>query len=191
MALSCDCITLTGTHGTSMSRALSIVNLKKFTPSPEGLGGYGVYFWEVSGSLDFSKKLAQNWWRFASSPKYDVYKDDEDKSLAVLKAKIIPFEREFFDATDDEFLLACSQIAEEKMLFQKEDIIKLRTAVLMDIEKEMGVNFSVVKIDVEVPGKQKGESYAPSFYWLKKQAGCYVVKNKIDEVIQEIELVEV
>lgn len=173
-----------------MSRASSIIKLKRFIPSSDGLGGYGVYFWEVSTSLEFAKKLAKNWWRFSSLPKNDVFKDDADKSLAIVKATIKPAQHEFYDATSDDFLLLCSDIAEKQSLLSKNDLIRLRAALLVSIEEENKLKFSVIKIDVEVPGQARGESAPPSFYWLKKQAACYVVKNKAEEVIQNIELIE-
>ncbi|NRT58602.1 hypothetical protein [Sphaerotilus uruguayifluvii] len=181
---------LEGTHGTSMSRASNIVKIKKFIPSSDGLCGKGVYFWAINNSLDFAKKLAKNWWRFSLKHHSDVFKDDYDKGLAVLKATIKPIENEFYDATSDEFLSLISIVAEEKSILTKNDVLKLRAALVDEIEKEKNVKFSVVKIDVDVPGKSKGEVAPPSFYWIKKQAACYVVKDKAEEIIQDIELIE-
>lgn len=184
-------ILLKGTHGTSKSRAETIVKEEKFQASADGLLGAGAYFWAYDNDMSLAKRLALNWWRFAGG-KNDAYKGDTDPSLAILKADIEVDSNGYFDASSESFLELLIKTAEQKkILSTKDDFNKLRAVLVKEIETVQGFNYEVVKAEVDVPGQIRGEAGAPYVYWAAKQAASYVVMPDALDVICNIELVEV
>lgn len=181
---------LTGTHGTSKSRAEAIVKAKKFNASPYALLGIGAYFWAYEDDIAFATRLAMNWSRFASA-KHDAYKGDADASPAVLSARIEVSQDAYFDAGSEKFLNLLVKTAEARSIGSaKADFNRLRVLLIKEIEDEQGFSYSVIRANVEVPGMVKGEEGAPHVYWAAKQAPCYVVTANALGLINHIELVE-
>jgi hypothetical protein len=184
-------ILLKGTHGTSKSRAETILREERFQASDDGLLGAGAYFWAYDNDISLAKRLAHNWWRFACG-KYDAYKGDTDPSPAVLAADIQVDPSVYFDANSESFLELLVKTAERKEIEStKDDFNKLRVVLLKEIETVKGISYKVVKAELDVPGRISGETGAPYVYWAAKQAASYVVMPNALDIIRNIKLVEV
>ena len=181
---------LNGTHGTSRTRASAILESNQFKASDDGRAGAGVYFWSFQDDVFFAQRLAENWWRLAVTPKFNSYKGDADKSLAVLKAKIEAPTDEYFDANSEGFLNLLIKTAEKRQIESSKDEIELlRLYLIKEIENERAAQYGVIKLDVDVPGLTKGEKTpAPYVSWLKR-APCIVVRKHAMGLIKDIELV--
>lgn len=183
-------VCLNGTHGTSKTRANAILESNRFKASDDGRAGSGVYFWSFQNDALYARRLAENWWRVSATPKFNSYQGDADKSLAVLKARIEAPTNDYFDANTDGFLSLLIQTAEDRKIeSNKNEIDLLRIYLIEEIENERAAQYSVIKLDVDVPGLTKGEKApAPYVSWLKR-APCIVVRNHAIGLIKDIELV--
>lgn len=84
-----------GTHGTSISRAESIMSSGFQTVHP-GRVGFGAYFWFADNEhCAHAHKLAKQWHNF--SERQQAYKKDSDRRCAVITTKISSSENEVFN----------------------------------------------------------------------------------------------
>lgn len=185
------CLVLKGTHGTSKTRANSILKESKFKASTDGRVGPGVYFWAYEDNMSFAKCLAENWW-FSANHKFGTFKGDDDPSPAVLKAQIEVNKNVYFDTSSEEFLELLIKTAKCKNIPRtSDDFNNLRIVILKELEAIKNLSFDVLKAEVDVPGAVKKMENTPYAYFIKKQASTYVVMPHATECIRNIESVEV
>lgn len=177
---------LMGTHGTSRTRAESIVASQTFNPTNEGWVTRGVYFWAFESSIGYAEQTAKLWWAFAN--KNSIYAGDADASCAVLKVKILRPEDGYFDATDQVFIEQFFEIAKEKNVH--EDNLKETLAWYIDqTSQALQKTFSVIKASVPSPPVIKGAGGRQLSQLISKMSSVYVVKEHGRHLIEEIIIV--
>ena len=122
---------LKGTHGTSQSRAESILSAQCFTSSTEGRAGAGIYFWYYAVSEKAAYITAEQWWQFAFSKR--VYKIDYDQSCAVLQVKIDKEKSNFLDLTEDLYREKLIELANEQGCTTREQANALITFLIDNV----------------------------------------------------------
>jgi len=175
---------LSGTHGTSRSRAEAIVQSGAFKPSAEGLYSKGVYLWAIHSRPEYAIENARLWWNFAS--RKGIYAGDVDESCAVLRAEVEKTEA-YYDAATQEFNENFHEIARAKGV-TKENLKETFAWFLDEIAKELGIKFLVLKVSVPSP-PPKGKTLALT-QLISKMSPAYVVKEEGLHLIKKIAHIE-
>lgn len=178
---------LQGTHGTSRSKADSIIDQQSFIPTGDnGHVGPGIYFWAIEGNDDrIARHLAQAWWK-----KYldeERYKDDANTDFAVVKAHFIqPNEPEYCDASTQDFRNSVLSLAPSLSDPPKSfDVPTAIATVINKLEAAAGKKILVLKALVQTP-QPKGFQSIVAFYY--KMSDVYVIRQGGEKLIKKIEL---
>lgn len=139
--------TESGSHGTCLSFAESIRD-NGFRPGRSGIRGAGVYLWAESAEY---LALARGWYGFRRD-KGD-YKRASDKECAVVIAKIVANEDEFFDLEDREVVNHISELSKRKGIDTKNsnDIRKVYEIYIRAVETKAKKEFKVLEGRVGPP----------------------------------------
>lgn len=105
-------LTLSGTHGTSVSRADKIKK-EGFKLFP-GRRGTGSYFWRNG---EYSRLLSIAWWDQCCNG--GVYNDDENRKCAVIYADFHITNEEYYDISTFEVKEKIAKIIESKQIDKK------------------------------------------------------------------------
>lgn len=161
-------IELSGTHGTTASKADSIrdTGFKK----SKGRLGRGVYFWREN---PFAELLAKSWWKFETSRKR--YAADSNKCCCVICARFKIKVNEYLDLDDKDIKdgLACLCI-EKNLGYLTSDIemAALITAFVKRLETKLDLEFKVIQSTVSTAPKHFVEEYPIKVIG---SPSCYVV----------------
>lgn len=168
---------LLGTHGTSRTRAESIQLGQFKRPHKAGRAGTGVYFWSYEDEIDLALELAKLWWKRCFDN--GDYVADTHKDCKVVCASLNLDQSLFFDASDSYFQTKLFQTAKSRNVTNQYGLARLYDVVISDIEKALNVKYLVIVANVSRPNSTVSTpmiSCTPSFK-------CYVVRDKLDEVI--------
>lgn len=163
-----DIITLEGTHGTTVSRALSI-EANGFKTC-EGRLGTGAYFW--SGS-PYAEYLAKSWWDFDKYRK--KYWKDENKKCAIIWAHFIVEEDRFLDLDDKEIKNSLAELCLRKGIgFSVRDRELAATIMrfVSGIEEKLGIKFKIMESTISTAPKEFVTKYPLS---VLGSPSCYIV----------------
>lgn len=148
-----------GTHGTSGTRAASIM-AKGFETSHPGRVGFGSYFWFAdSEACEHAHSLARQWHNF--SERQQAYKDDADRKCAVITTKIVSSEQETFNLESPQCKSYVRRLLEAKFRLidtiddQERELCVCATydAFIRLTEENLGVRFKAVLCTVQLPKK--------------------------------------
>jgi hypothetical protein len=166
-----------GTHGTSMSRAISIKD-NGFNTKSIGLRGSGAYFWgyTINALEKHVRDLAVAWWRFAHDTK-NLYKNDEDKRCCVLFASLESSPADLFDFENqeirDKFFNYSQEVFPRLKGTDEEKCSAIYDMYLHDIESKLKREFKIIHVKVQQP--RKFTKHLPLD--ITGQPSCYVVKD--------------
>ncbi|MDH0348318.1 hypothetical protein [Aeromonas dhakensis] len=148
-----------GTHGTSGTRATSIM-ANGFETSYPGRVGFGSYFWFAENEeCEHAHKLARQWHSF--SERNQAYKDDDDRSCAVIAAKIVSTAQETFNLESPHCKAHVRRLLEAKFRLidtgnaeeRDECVCATYDAFIRLTEQNMGMPFKAVLCTVQLPKK--------------------------------------
>ncbi|MNL11495.1 hypothetical protein D3C87_1323340 [compost metagenome] len=178
---------LYGTHGTTASRAASILSSKSFTrPGPwaprGGRAGPGYYFWASSSPKceGLASWLAESWWSDAATR--GQYQGEAEPQLAILKVTLRPQDNEYCDATQIWFKEALFEQAARRGCANPDDVYQLYGWVLDELEDEVKQKYAVVEADVACP--QSRLAKLRKLPVVLKVGRCYVVRHQRDDIIE-------
>lgn len=139
---------LLGTHGTSRTRAETIVATRCFRPTgDDGHVGSGIYFWAYVNNIRLAKHLAECWWE--GYKRRGAYVGDADESCAVVDVTIKdPGAPSFLDATNEVFREALAEMAQS--LDGTEDFCfkKATNLLFKKLESKSGIPILVAKVSL-------------------------------------------
>ena len=142
-------MTLVGSHGTTASK---YENVKKFGwHTGKGRGGTAAYFWKKSNRY---LELAKAW--YTQSRTEGRYDGDTDARCRILIVEIECEEYEYYDTLgDSEFKDTIDRFATEKKLSYEttRQISTLMDLFIDELEKEEGVSYKVISMEVAPPSK--------------------------------------
>lgn len=178
---------LKGTHGTSRSRADSILKAQGFKSSAEGRAGAGVYFWYYSVCEEAAYVTAQAWWHFAYTSQ--EFKKDEDPSCAVLHAEIDKENAVYLDLTKDEYREKLIALAYKQNCISREQVSALIAFFIDKLEMLNEEKYTLVKLFVPVP-PPKGKDVIFKFNTLFPDAPSLIIRHEKHELITNIKLMK-
>lgn len=168
-----------GTHGTCVSRAISI-RQHGFRKSDKGLRGSGAYFWGYTRDTleKYVRDLAVAWWKFAHATR-NFYKDEEDKRCCVLYASLESAESDVFDFEHQEIRDRFHEYSLKTLPRLTGTDEEKRSAVydmyLGEVEARLKKEFKIVHVKIQQPKKFPREEHLPLD--ITGQPSCYVVKD--------------
>lgn len=178
---------LRGTHGTTGTRASAILQSATFNVSESGYGGRGAYFWSYASEEEYGVQLAESWWAFALSKQH--YKDDPDKSCAVLGVEIQnPQNGKLLDATDQYFREALFRMMTDRQK-TADDLPDVTALLIEEMEGIHGEHFELVKMHINTPPlvKKRERLYAQM---TSKVADAFLVKESGLHLISGIRIMK-
>jgi len=173
-------LSLSGTHGTSATRAFKIKSSGFKTN--HGLMGFGVYFWCDS---PYSDKLAEAWWNFYFSN--SRYEGDDNKNCAVLYVEINVEEVVFLDLEqrDIKLKLASTALKRNIRFDDKRASTTLIVQFIRRLERKLNIKYKVIEKSVPTPPKEYCRFYPISIIG---SPHCYLVTDKGCIQINKIEI---
>lgn len=152
-----------GTHGTSASRADSIINNGFALPNVGGglRRGTGCYFWEHYYGSDFALLLAKIWWEYSHDK--GQYRDDDKPQCAVIVADISFSDDRFLDfqaaAVKQAFMNFIKSIEDSVPEEEQGDEFKLickKYDMFLDlIEEKSGKDYHVFRVQIPIGNNRK------------------------------------
>lgn len=166
-------LTFFGCHGTTRSRALSIVN-SGFRPSDFGFWGAGVYFFHETknGIQD-----ACSWHKWALTGKNSPYRRDQDPNGAAVCATIKVQQVHHLDASSEAFQQQLERAEESLPSDPSPDYLNnLRDALIRLYEAELGFSVKVCTASIPLPGRGK--------YFRPRDAACCIIVKDVSCILK-------
>lgn len=168
-----------GSHGTSMTKAGSILSTKSFTHG-RGLRGTGAYFWRKSS---FYERFALAWYKQAL--RNGTFSSDFDKSPAVLVVEL--------NCDDDSYLDLLDIDLEEKVGLMVNTYLNAEPAnrgkiskaydfAFHEIEKEFNCKIKLIRVKVPPPDKD----FTVDFYDIRALGAVPCLICTDDSIINNI-----
>lgn len=177
-------LVLSGTHGTSKSRAEKILASQKFESSPEGYTGPGIYFWAYENDLNYAKEIAELWWRFVLD-KQNTYNKDTDKSCNVLNVKIsIQNKKEYLDITTQYYKEQILSVLKAQNCTKRNEIGKIIAAFIDRYENLTNAKISILKASVISPPPTTNNK--SEIHLAYPMSDCYIVRHERHDLLSEI-----
>lgn len=152
-----------GTHGTSITRAINIK--ENGFQLGTGFRGKGVYFWRGNA---YAYILAKGWYRYRLAS--GVYDQDKQKGYSLIVASIIVDDDSFIDIDEPEIFDQISQLAKAKAI-NGNNIYKLYDEFYDLLQEEMETPIKMVIAAVPVPREITGYPRGLG------KAICYIVRD--------------
>lgn len=178
-------LTLSGVHGTTVSRAEKIAQ-DGFKPSEAGYRGKGIYFWRRNPYVpEYTNHLAISWYLTAKAQGH--YSKDTDGRCAIISAQIKVAEDNFVDLTGPE---VNDQLVAFYYLNKYKDEMKaasLYDEFIEQLEQELNCGIQVITLTFPTPSKCKicpKQALGMPLCYVVKQASCIEVVS-INKLTQE------